>query len=148
MATNTAGSIARNNYDQDVQYLRRRVTFNGAAASSGGATIAYTTTTINMGTIPAGSTIIAPISGVDVLTVFNAGTNNRLNIGITGTTNKYAATSSLLTVGFVAMAAAIGHTVDVDTPIVLTLDITGTAPTTGDVVVMVAFVKANDFTGA
>jgi hypothetical protein len=145
MPTNTTGSTARNNYDQDVSYLRKRVTFNGTAISgTGQPTIAYTNTTIAMGTIPAGSTILAPISGVDVLTVFNAGTNNRLNIGITGTTAKYATVSSLLTVGFVAMAVAVGHTVDVDTPIVLTLDITGTAPTTGDVTIVIAYTKAND----
>lgn len=146
MPTNTAGNTARNNYDQDIAYLRKRVTFNGAAATNGGGTIAYTNTTITLGTIPAGATILAPISGVDVLTVFNAGTNNRLNIGITGTTAKYASVLTLLTAGFVPMAVAVGHTVDVDTPIILTLDITGTAPTTGDVTIVIAYTKGNDFT--
>lgn len=144
MATNTAGTVARNNYDQDIAYLRKRVTIAGASAG-GLPTVAYTATTINMGTLPAGATILSAISGVDVLTVFNAGTNNRLNIGITGTTAKYASNSSLLTAGFVAMAVAVGHTVDVDTPIIATLDITGTTPTTGDVTIVIAYTKGNDF---
>ncbi len=148
MPTNSAGSIARNNYDQDIAYLRKRVTFNGAAASNGMPTVAYTTVTINMGVLPAGATIIAPISGVDTQTVFNAGTNNNLSIGITGTTAKYASASSLLAVGFVAMAVVVGHTVDVDTPLIVTLNITGTAPTTGDVVIIIAFAKGNDFNNA
>lgn len=146
MPTNTAGTTARNNYDQDIAYLRKRVTFNGAAATNGGPTIAYTNTTITLGVIPAGATILAPISGVDVLTVFNAGTNNNVAIGITGTTGKYATASSLLTVGFVPMAVAVGHTVDVDTTIIVTLNITGTAPTTGDVTIVLAYTKGNDFT--
>lgn len=148
MATNTAGTVARNNYDQDIGYLRKRVTFNGAAASNGLPTVAYTNTTINLGVLPAGATILAPISGVDVLTVFNAGTNNNLSIGITGTTAKYASASSLLTAGFVAMAVAVGHTVDVDTPLIATLNITGAAPTTGDIVIVIAFTKGNDFNNA
>lgn len=147
MATNTAGTVARNDYNQDIKYLRKRITLAGASAG-GLPTVAYTNTTINMGTIPAGATILSPISGVDVLTVFNAGTNNRLNIGITGTTAKYAANSSLLTAGFVAMAVAVGHTVDVDTPIIATLDITGTTPTTGDFTIVIAYSMGNDFNNA
>lgn len=147
MATNTAGTVARNNYDQDIAYLRKRVTLAGASAG-GLPTVAYTNTTINMGVLPAGATILSAVSGVDVLTVFNAGTNNRLNIGITGTTAKYASNSSLLTAGFVAMAVAVGHTVDVDTPIIATLDITGTTPTTGDFTIVIAFTKGNDFNNA
>jgi hypothetical protein len=135
MATNTAGSIARNDYNQDIKYLAKRFTSVADA----------TTATFTLGVLPAGATIIAPISGVDVLTVSNAGTNNRLNIGITGTTAKYAANSSLLTAGFVPMAVAVGHRVTVDTPIIVTLDITGTTPTTGDFDVFVAYILYNDF---
>lgn len=147
MATNTAGTVARNNYDQDVAYLRKRITIAGASAG-GLPTVAYTNTTINLGTIPAGATILSAISGVDVLTVFNAGTNNRMNIGITGSTAKYGSVLSLLTAGFVAMGVAVGHTVDVDTPLIATLDITGTTPTTGDFTIIIAFTKGNDFNNA
>lgn len=142
MATNTAGSTARDSVNQDIQYLRKRYT---VPATTG--TVSYTNTTTTLGTIPAGSIILSAISGVDVNVVANAGTNNRLNIGITGTTAKYASNSSLTALGFVAMAVAVGHRVTVDTPIIVTLDITGTTPTTGDFDVVVAYVKDNDFRG-
>jgi hypothetical protein len=135
MATNTAGSVARNDYTQSIDYLRVKFTVADVAAGA---------TTKTVGVLPAGATILSPISGVDVLTVFNAATNNRLNIGITGTTAKYASNSSLLTAGFVAMAVAVGHTVTVDTPIIATLDVTGGSQTTGDCTVVIAYVKAND----
>lgn len=138
------GRPARNDGYQGVETFRQRVTFDGSAGyaytanpDALGAGIFY------LGTIPAGSLIVAPISGVDVNTVFNAATNNRANIGISGTAAKYAATSSLLTAGFVAMAVAVGHRVAVDTPIIVTLDITGTAPTTGDVEFAIAFIPPN-----
>jgi hypothetical protein len=135
MPTNTAGSTARNDNNQDIKYLRKRVTVAQQLAGL---------VTVTLGTIPSGAVILAPISGVDVNTVFNAGTNNRLNIGITGTTAKYASNSSLLTAGFVAMAVAVGHRVAADTTIIATLDITGTAATTGDVDIVIAFTVDND----
>lgn len=122
---------ARNDLYQNVQYLRKRILYTDSA------------TTIKLGTIPAGSIILAPISGVDVQTVFNAGTNNRINIGITGSTAKYAANSSLATAGFVPMAVAVGHHVDVDTDIILTVDVTGTAATTGEARVFIAYITPN-----
>lgn len=138
------GRPARNDGYENIQYFRQRITFDGSAG------LIYTADRdglgagiFNLGTLPNGAIMVAPISGVDVNTVFNAGTNNRLNIGISGTAAKYAATSSLLTAGFVAMAVAVGHRVAADTVIVVTLDITGTAPTTGDVEIVVAFVTPN-----
>lgn len=130
------GVPARNNNEQNVHYLRQGLTFDGSRGSGTGAAFV-------IGVIPAGSIIIGPISGVDVGTVFNAGTNNRLNIGISGTPAKYAATSSLLTAGFVAMAVAAGHRVTVDTPILVTPDVTGTAATTGDAEVVIAYIPPN-----
>jgi hypothetical protein len=135
MPTNTAGSVARNLTVQAVHYLRKRVTVAQQLAGL---------VTVTVGTIPSGAVIIAPISGVDVNTVFNAGTNNRVNIGITGTTAKYAANSSLLTAGFVAMAVAVGHRVAADTTIIATLDVTGTAATTGDFDIVIAYTVDND----
>lgn len=134
MATNSAGSIARYDYNQDVNYLRKNFVFGDAA-----------TVTFTIGILPAGAVILAPISGVDVQTVFNAGTNNRLNIGITGTTAKYGSVLSLLTAGFVPIAVAVGHKVTVDTPIIVTFDVTGTAATTGECYVTIAYISDNDF---
>lgn len=129
---------ARDASTQQVHFLRKRITFDGAGTNAVGAGAAFV-----IGRIPAGAIILGPISGVDVNTVFNAGTNNRLNIGIAGTPAKYAATSSLLTAGFVPMAVAAGHRVTVDTDILVTPDVTGTAATTGDVDVVIAYIPYN-----
>lgn len=138
------GHPARNNGEQNIQFFRKHVTFDGSAG------IAYNANPDNLGVgtfilgvIPLGSLILGPISGVDVGVVFNAGTNNRLNFGIVGTTQKWAANSSLLTAGFVPMAVAAGHRVAADTTVIVTMDVTGTAPTTGDIEAILAFVPPN-----
>lgn len=138
------GLTARNNGEQTIQYLRQRVTFDGSAG------IAFTANRdglgagiFNLGVIPNGSIILAAISGVDVAIVFNAATNNRLNIGIAGTAAKYASVLSLLALGTIPMAVAVGHRVAADTTIVVTLDITGTAPTTGDIELILAYLTPN-----
>lgn len=136
MATNTAGSTARDDVNQDVKYLRKKITVAQQLAGL---------VTVTIGVIPSGAIILAPISGVDVTTVFNAGTNNLVSIGITGTTTKYASGSSMATVGFVAMAVAVGHRVAADTTLIATLNVTGTAATTGDVDIVIAFISDNDF---
>lgn len=115
---------------QNIQYLKRNVLFGSTGA-------------FVLGRIPAGSIIVAPISGVDVSTVFNAGTANTVSIGIAGTPAKYASASSLAAVGFVPMAVAVGHKVTVDTDILVTPAVTGTAPTTGDADVVLAFIPPN-----
>ena len=132
MATGTAGTAARQFHTQQTHYLRKAFTF------------ADTATTFTVGTLPAGACIMAATSGVDVQTVFNALTTNRVNIGITGATAKYASNSSMLALGFVAMAVAVGHKVTVDTPIILTTDFTGTAATTGEAIVVISYIVDND----
>lgn len=135
---------ARNNGEQNIQYFRKHVTFDGSAG------MAYNANPDNLGAgvlilgiIPAGSTILASASGVDVNTVFNAGTNNRFQYGIAGTVSKYGLNLSGLTIGFVPAAVAVGHRVAVDTTVIVTNDITGTAPTTGDVDHVLAFINSN-----
>lgn len=132
------GVPARDAGTQQVHFLRKRITFDGSGTNAVGTAAAF-----NIGTVPANSIILGPLSGVDVNTVFNAATNNRLNIGITGTPAKYAATSSLLALGFIPMAVAVGHRVAVDTAILVTPDVTGTAATTGDVDVVIAYIPYN-----
>lgn len=109
MATNTAGSVARELSVQAVHFLRKNI--NESSDATG-----------EIGVIPAGSIILAPISGVDIKTVFT-GTNPDLQIGITGSVSKYGSDLDLdAAVGFVAMSVAIGHRVEVDTTLIYTLD--------------------------
>jgi predicted membrane metal-binding protein len=115
---------------QNVQYFRKRIQFSDA----------ITTFTFR---IPAGSIILAPLSGVDVQTVFNAGTNNRLQIGISGAVSKYGLNVSMAALGFAPMAVAVGHKVTVETDILFTVDVSGTAATTGDAELVLAFINPN-----
>lgn len=123
-------TTARDAGFQNVQYYRKRVQF-----SDGVLTWKFK--------IPAGAVILAPLSGVDVQTVFNFGTNNRVQVGDASGVSKYGLNLSLLAAGFVPIAVAVGHKVTVDTDIVFTVDNSGTAGTTGDAELVLAFIPAN-----
>ena len=73
MATGTDNTtVAREYHTQQVHYLRK--------------SIAYTDdgTALTVGTIPAGSTILKPLSGINVDVAFNAGTTNTVNVIFVG----------------------------------------------------------------
>ncbi len=125
-----ANTTARDAGFQNVQYYRKRIQF-----SDGVLTWKFK--------IPAGAIILAPLSGVDVQTVFNAGTNNRVQIGDASNASKYGLNVSLAALGFAPMAVAVGHKVTVDTDIVFTVDNSGTAATTGDAELVLAYIPAN-----
>lgn len=122
---------ARQYHTQQIHYLRRDITFADAA------------TTVTVGTIPSGSIILEAISGVYVDTVFNAGTNNRLDIGAstdTGT-NNYATLLTLLGIGFIELdEVAATLKVSADTTISAYVDVTGTAATTGAASIVIAYI--------
>lgn len=130
MAGLNAQTTARDAGYENIQYYRKRIQF-----SDGVLTWKFK--------IPAGSVILAAISGVDVQTVFNFGTNNRVQIGDASGASKYGLNLSLLALGFVPMAVAIGHKVTVDTDIIFAVDVTGTAGTTGDAELVLAFINPN-----
>ncbi|NTF43073.1 hypothetical protein [Rhizobium rhizogenes] len=125
-----ANTTARDAGFQNVQYYRKRIQF-----SDGVLTWKFR--------IPAGAVILAPLTGVDVQTVFNFGTNNRVQVGDASGVSKYGLNLSLLALGFVPIAVAVGHKVTVDTDIVFTVDNSGTAATTGDAELVLAFIPAN-----
>ncbi|WP_267550449.1 hypothetical protein [Rhizobium rhizogenes] len=125
-----ANTTARDAGFQNVQYYRKRIQF-----SDGVLTWKFK--------IPAGAVILAPLTGVDVQTVFNFGTNNRVQVGDASGVSKYGLNLSLLALGFVPIAVAVGHKVTVDTDIVFTVDNSGTAATTGDAELVLAFIPAN-----
>ena len=115
---------------QNVQYFRKRIQFSDTVTST-------------KFRIPAGAIILAPLSGVDVQTVFNAGTNNRVQIGDASNASKFGLNVSLTALGFAPMAVAVGHKVTVETEVLFALDLSGTAATTGDAEVILAFINPN-----
>ena len=113
---------------QVVAYLARRIQFgdNGKV--------------ITVGTIPANSQIIKPLSGVAVNVVFNAGTTNVLDIGTTADDDLYGTDLALGTAAFVPLDEVVSYYVTVDTTFTCTVALTGTAATTGDAVVQIAYI--------
>lgn len=134
MTTNTAGSTARNFNKQMVHYLRKGITF----ADDG--------TTVTVGTIPAGSLVLKPLSGVAVTTVFNAGSTNVLDIGPStdSGTDLWATDLALGTLAFVPLDEAVTFLVSVDTVVQAAVDLTGTAATTGAAEIIICYIPDND----
>lgn len=92
MATDTAGTTARQYHTQQVHYLRKRITF----ADFG--------TTVNVGVIPANSCVIG--GGVHITTAFNSSGTDLLNVGFVGSTTDadgYATLLTLAAVGYIAL---------------------------------------------
>lgn len=134
MTTNTLQTFpsARHNAEQQVSWLRANVVFG---AANGVAVV--------LGAIPAGSIILKAISGIQVNTVFNAGTLNTLDFGVSGGSGTlFSAAGSLLATVFVPLNAATGvFRVATDTVITYTPNLTGTAASTGDADVFIAYIE-------
>ena len=133
MATGTAGSSARNLSQQIVHFLRKSITY----ADNG--------TTVTVGTIPAGSTIIKPASGVSVSTVFDGDTTNTLDVGAStdSGTNNFATALTLGGLGFVPLDEAVSGLVTVDTIIQCYVVSTASA-STGAAEVIICYVPDTD----
>ena len=128
MPTNTAGSTARRLQDQQVTQISRSFTF----ADDG--------SVLSIGTIPSGAVILRGQSGVIVHQVFNAGTTNVLDIGTTADDDLYGTDLALGTAAFVALDEAVDYRLSADTAITATVDLTGTAATTGAATVVISFI--------
>ena len=113
---------------QQIHFLRKDFTF----ADDG--------LTLTVGKLPAGSVILKSISGVHVSTVFNAGTTNVLDVGTEADGDLYGTDLALGTVGPVALDEAVSYYVSSDTVITATVDLTGTAATTGVGQVVIAYI--------
>ena len=124
---------ARQFHSQQVHFLRKGFTYSDNG------------TTLTVGTIPAGSVIIKPMSGVHVATVFNAGTNNFMDVGTTATADLFGTDLSLLTATFVPLDEAIGgYVVASDTTVTMLLQLSGTAATTGAGELIICYVPDID----
>jgi hypothetical protein len=84
---------------------------------------------------------------VIVTEAYDAGTNNRLDIGTVADDDEFATDLALGTVGVISadeMATTNGAYVSVDTVINCTVDVTGTAATTGAGIVWIEYLVDND----
>ena len=137
MATNTAqlSPPPRHNGVPVVQYLRRDITYLNDGQ------------TVDVGTLPAGSIILSPISGMYVTTIFNGGGNNYVDIGAStdSGTNNLATQLSGLSIAFVVLAevATAGPLIATDTKIVALVTSTS-SPSAGAATIVIAFVEDND----
>lgn len=132
----TIAAVPRLYHTQQVHYLRKALVYGDAA------------TTIDVGVIPSGSVILFAMSGVVVHTAFNAGTNNRLDVGAstdTGT-NNFGTLLALTSVGFVALdeGANTSAKMAADTIVQAYVDVTGTAATTGAATIVICYLPDND----
>lgn len=135
MATGTTPLTppARKYHHDMVHYISCLINF------ADGASKVYT-----VGTIPAGSLILKPLSGVHVTQVYNSGTNNLINIGTTLDDDLYGTVLSLTAANFIPLDETIGgNYVTVETTITASHALTGTAATTGTGVVIVAYAIVN-----
>ena len=126
-------SPARLYHTSQIHYLRADTVY------SDGASKVYT-----LGAIPANSLIVKPASGVHVVTAYNAGTNNLMNIGTSADDDLFGTLLSLTTATFVPLDEAIGgFKVAADTIITASHALTGTAASAGVGVVVVAYIPPN-----
>ena len=126
------GIPARSSGDQTVNYLRAPVTF--AMGNSG---------IVNVGTLPAGCVVLRAY--IVVTTAFNAGTNNFLKVGISGSDASILSTVTVSTAGVIAatsvLATATATTTNpsVDTLVICTSLMAGTVATAGAGIVVVEY---------
>lgn len=121
MATGTAGSTARRYHQAMLHHMSAAISY-----ADGNGKV-YT-----LGIIPAGAYVLR--GGVAVTTAFNFGTNNLLDIGTSGDDDGFATNLSLATVGVIVadeMATSNDFYSTSEQTITATLDLTGTAGTTG-----------------
>lgn len=128
-------------YEHNVVHVfRKRLTFSDAAG------------VYSLGWVPHYATVLR--GGVAVLTAFDYGTNNRLNIGYrnggdgeTDDTDEFGTLLALTTAGVIdtdEMATAAVNTFPKGAEIVVDLDVTGTAGTAGEAIVWVEYIVDND----
>lgn len=120
---------------QVVHYLRKTVNYSDGASA-----------VVTVGTLPAGAIVIG--GGVHVATVFNAGTNNNIDIGIAADPDGFNTLTAMTSRGFkvldeLATSDDLGP-MAADTDVIATLGLSGTAATTGSAQVIIMFTVNND----
>lgn len=130
MATGTAGDHGRKYHTHQIHYLRRYFTFADAGS----------TLDIGEHPMPPGHCVID--AGIVVIEVFNAGTNNRADIGTEDDTDDFGTDMSLLTKGRIVgdeMATADNLYSASAKKAQVVVDVTGSAATTGIAIAYVVY---------
>lgn len=132
MTTNTPGTQARQLPWQAVHYLRKSVTF------------AVENVQVKVGTIPAGSIILYPSSGVHVSTAFNDTGTDTYDLGTLASATLFASAVTLAA-GFCAIDENVaGLKVAADTDVYFRYNGENNNASTGEGDVLVAFIPNND----
>lgn len=133
MATGTAGTVARQFHTQQIHYLRKSISYTDNG------------TTVTVGTIPAGSLILKPISGVSVNVAFNGGSTNTLDIGPStdSGTNLWMTVGALGSIAFVPLDEAVTMLVSSDT-IVQAYVVSTASASAGTAEIIIAYIPDND----
>lgn len=137
MATGTAGDNSRLYHTHQVHYLRKY--FTNADAGS----------TLDLGYVPPGACIIR--GGVAVIEAFNAGTNNRMDLGTSSDTDGFGTDLALGTVGVIVadeMATSDDFYSTSAQLIQCVVDVTGTAATTGKALAWVEYIVPEGLVGS
>lgn len=96
-----------------------------------------------IGTVPAGATILKPISGVSVNVAFNAATTNTIDIGTADNDDLYGSALAAGSIAFVPLDEAVSQKVAADTTLYALYEQTGTAATAGSATAVIAYVLGN-----
>ena len=96
-----------------------------------------------IGTLPAGATMVKPVSGVSINTAFNAATTNTFDIGTSANATLYASALAAGSVAFVPLDEVVSQTVASATTLYGRYNQSGTAATAGAGVAIVAYVLAS-----
>lgn len=124
---------ARQYSQQMIHYLRKTITY----ADNG--------TTVTIGTIPSGSVLLKPISGVSVSVAFNGGATNTLDIGPStdSGTNLWMTVGALGSIAFVPLDEAVTNVVSSDT-IVQCAVVSTAGASAGSAEVVICYIPDND----
>lgn len=114
---------------QQVHYLRRGFTF----ADHG--------STLSLGSIPAGSLVLKPCSGVAITTAFN-GSPQTLDVGPSTDTDLWGTDLSLSVTTFVPLDESVNYLVAVDTEVQFVVQASAASAGAGEVIV--TYVPDND----
>lgn len=131
MATNTAGTTARELTTQQIHYLRKALAYTDGNSAA-----------VTVGYIPAGSLILPQLSGIFSLIAYNSGTNNNYTIGTAASATAFIGATAFPAAGAFTLITGTGTglRVTIDTQIIVTNALTGTQATTGSSLAVFAYI--------